>query len=204
MWKKWLVYGLIGLIVAGLYIVVAPKQFEGKASLLIIQKYDQFTDALSASRASDRLTKTLATASATSLFFLQVQDLGLSTGVWPVDEQERQKMWNRDVIMTTVPDVSMIVLKTYRSNQVEALNLAQSVAQTLVDKGSQYHGGGDSVSIRVVDSPQVSKTFARPDILLTLIFGFIIGALLVWVYFLLQYFFGKSKLSTNFLLPKES
>ncbi|KKS44511.1 MAG: hypothetical protein UV05_C0005G0013 [candidate division CPR1 bacterium GW2011_GWA2_42_17] len=204
MWQKWLFFGLIGLAAAGLYIVVAPKDFEGQASLLVIQKYDQFADALSASRASDRLTKTLATASATSLFFQQVQDLGLSIGVWPIDERQRQKVWRRDVILKTTPDVSIMILKTYRPSQAEAFNLTQAVAQTLVDKGTLYHGGGESVSIRVVDAPQVSKTFARPDILLTLVFGFVSGALLVWVYFLLQYFFGKSKLSANFLLPQES
>lgn len=203
-WQKWVLFGAIGLVAAGLYIIVAPKQYEGQASLLVIQKYDQFADALSAGRASDRLTKTLAAVSVTSLFFQQVEDTGLATGPWPLDETGRQKRWARDVKLQTAPDVSMIILKTYRGSQSEALNLAQAVAQTLVDKGGLYHGGDDSVSILVVSAPQVSKTFARPDIFLSLIFGFVSGVLLVWIYYLLQYFFGKNKLSANFLLPKEN
>ncbi len=202
-WKKFLVAGVVALALAGLYIVVAPKDYRGKVILLVIQKYDQFSDALSASRAADRLTQTLASASSTSLFFQQVEASGLSLGAWPLDEVARQKIWQRDVVMETVPDVSMIVVKTFRPSQVEALNLAQAVAQTLVEKGSLYHGGGDSVSIRIVDEPQVSRSFARPDILLTLFFGFILGVVALALYYLVQYFFGHSKLATNFLLPED-
>lgn len=202
-WKKWLLMGLMGLMVAGVYIVIAPKDYEGKALLLVIQKYDQFSDALSASRASDRLTKTLATAASTSLFFEQIQEKNLTIGSWPLNETDRQKIWNRDVILKTVPDVSMIVVKTYRPAPAEALNLAAVVAQTLVEKGSLYHGGGDSVGIRIVDQPQVSGSFARPNVLLSLLLGFLIGVILAVVYLLMQVFFGKRHLATNFLQPKD-
>jgi len=89
----------------------------------------------------------------------------------------------------------------------------------LVEQGSQYHGGGEQVEIKLIDKPIVSNYPVRPNLILNAIVALLVGLVVSFVYVYLKLDKHKVKLvetssenlpsasshsaSNSYLTPKE-
>ena len=76
---------------------------------------------------------------------------------------------------------SLMNMVVYSKDKKEAVNLANAISGTLSTYGWEYVGG--NVTIKSVNSPLVSVIPARPNFILNIIVGFVVGVLIsgLWV-----------------------
>jgi capsular polysaccharide biosynthesis protein len=79
---------------------------------------------------------------------------------------------------------SILEITAYDQNRQEAEKLAQAIVYVLTSEGSEYHGGGEDIIIKPVDTALTSDYPTRPNIILNIIaslfLGIICGGLIVY------------------------
>lgn len=185
-----LVTGL-AIVIALIVSLVSPFQYSASTQILIIQKQDKNLDAYTATKSAERIGKNLASIINTSIFYNEViESNSFISGNFSVDPTERRKAWKKNVEANVIPESGILEIKTYDTDRNYASQLTKTIAYVLVNKGSEYHGGGADVEIKVVDDVYISKYPVRPNIVLNLVIALIAG-LLVGSYWVIMRESGK-------------
>jgi len=176
--RQWLSVALLTIVttVIGLDIMLLQTpEYRSDFSLLVIEK-DATLDGYAAAKSAERLSLSLANVMYTTAFFADVMQSGLvSPDVsFPADAEIRRRDWKHTIETRVSPDVGVIHVAVYHPDQTLATNLAFALSQVMIDSGPEYLGGGNTVVLRVADSPTTSRRPVRPDF----VFGMIAGALL--------------------------
>ncbi|MFC1622700.1 hypothetical protein ACFL1Y_01780, partial [Patescibacteria group bacterium] len=76
-------------------------------------------------------------------------------------------------------------VSVYDKDKKQANRIANGIAYTLVNNSAEYHGGGQDVTIKVVNEPLVSNRPARPNIILNLVLSLVVGLLIsfAWTFY---------------------
>jgi capsular polysaccharide biosynthesis protein len=74
-----------------------------------------------------------------------------------------------------IPDTGILVINAYDTDRDFASQLVRAISYVLVNKGAEYHGGGNDVEIKIVDDVFVSKYPVRPNIILDMSLAAVIG-----------------------------
>jgi len=177
---------IIGITIVLTLIIslVQPFQYSATTKLLIIQKQELNTDAYTATKSAERIGQNLANIVFTSSFYNEVIDANSSIkDKFSLDSTERRKAWEKNVKINVLPETGILEIQVFDIDRNFATQLANSIAYVLVDKGAEYHGGGNSVEIKVVDDVFISKYPVRPNIILNsglaLLVGFLLGSAFV-------------------------
>lgn len=179
---------LIILIPAVALSLIKPLEYSSTVSVLIIQKINPNLDAYTAARAAEKLGQNLAEIIYTTSFFDKVRSSNFNLDInWPDNEKARRKLWQDKISARALPDTSILEITAYDTDPTKAEKLAQAVAFILVSEGKEYHGGGEDIIIKNVDSSLTSDFPVRPNLFLNLIsglfFGIFIGVFIVfWKY----------------------
>lgn len=179
---------LIVLIPAIVLSLIKPLEYSSTVSVLIIQKINPNLDAYTAARAAEKLGQNLAEIIYTTSFFDKVRSSNFNLDInWPDNEKARRKLWQDKISARALPDTSILEITAYDTDPTKAEKLAQAVAFILVSEGKEYHGGGEDIVIKNVDSSLTSDFPVRPNLFLNLIsglfFGIFIGVFIVfWKY----------------------
>jgi len=185
--KNWELVALVtglAIVIALVVSLVSPFQYSASTQILIIQKQQQNLDAYTATKSAERIGKNLASIIFTSSFYNEVIESNSSiSGKFSTDATERRKAWKKNIEANVVPESGILEIKVYDLDRNFASQLVRSIAYVLVNKGSEYHGGGTDVEIKVVDDVYISKYPVRPNIVLNLLIALIAGILLgsYWV-----------------------
>ncbi|MBL7022107.1 hypothetical protein ISR92_02200 [Patescibacteria group bacterium] len=189
----------ITLSVIVLVVVVSlfmPQQYRAQTKLLIIQHQSLSLDAYLAAKSAEKVGKVLSEVVYSSSFFDEVWQAGFNIGTdWGETAKERRKMWAKRVDLNQIPQTSLIQVNTYHTDRVSVEKLVQAMIYVLVERGSQYHGGGDQLEIKLVDEPIVSNYPVRPNLLLNALAALLIGLVISFVYVYLKP--GKHKSTEN-------
>lgn len=188
--KNWLIALLVVFLVTGLTFtltIMQPLKYRSTAQLLVGQKYQPGVDTYTATKSADYLSNVLSEVVYSSSFMDEV-----TSGSYGVKNDfnsrplQRKKQWLKAVKTKVVSDTGIIVIDAYHQNKIQATQLAQAVVNVLIAKGNLYHGQGDQVFIRLLDSPITTDFPVKPNIFINTILGFIVGILLSLgaVYFL--------------------
>ncbi|MBI2410320.1 MAG: hypothetical protein HYV32_00290 [Candidatus Kerfeldbacteria bacterium] len=189
LWKKAaLVAGsaiLFGLLVVGLLWLIFPHEYSSTMRILVVQKYT-FTDSYTAAKNAEKISQGLSAVVHTSSFLDQV----IKTGEVQLDdlaklsEEDKRDEWKKKVSARIVPNTSILEIVAYDTNPDQATTLVQAMSTVMLTHGADYHGAGDTIELRVVDSPLTSTRPVRPNIFLYGFASALLGAIAaaVWMF----------------------
>lgn len=152
-------------------------QYKSSIGLLIIQAQEGIYDPSVASRSAESIATTLSQVIVTEDFIDEVAKTGFDVPErLHSDSLERREYWNSII----VPEArnGFLYVDVYSENPVYAENIAGATSYVLTKQTNKWHGGGESVSVHVVDSPRTSTAPVRPNVPLNTMLGVITGLLL--------------------------
>lgn len=166
---------LIAALTAFIVSVVRVPEYAAQSRLLIIQKQERI-DAFTASKSAEYIASILQEAIYSESFFesLTAKDENLSKHFSP-DPYVRSKQWEKKIDTSIISGKGIMVIRVYDSNRDVAQALADLIVSTLIKESATYHGAGDAVTIRLIDSPSTTTKPARPNTPLNVFAGAVIG-----------------------------
>lgn len=165
------------LLLVLIFTFVQPLKYRATTKLLIVQNYGQTSDSYAISRSNQFITNILAQVVYSDNFFREVLNSGynIDKEIFSTDINKRKKQWEKMVDTRAVADTGMIVINTYYQDKETADQINQAIAYTLKLRHAEYHGLGENVSVKVIDTTTVSDFPVKPNIILNLIFGLVFG-----------------------------
>ncbi|MEW6407988.1 MAG: Wzz/FepE/Etk N-terminal domain-containing protein [Patescibacteria group bacterium] len=180
--KHWLIIFIVVVFTTvfsfGASLIQTPK-YKASVKVLIIQKQANRMDAYTASRSAQAIGEVLSKVVYTSSFFDQVMQTGfkIEKEQFSKDIEKREKEWKEMISASVIDEAGTVQINVFHFNQKQAEQIAYAITYVMVTNGSQYHGGGEQIEIKMIDAPIVSKKPVKPDILQNTIAGFILGFL---------------------------
>ncbi|TSC84900.1 MAG: Uncharacterized protein G01um101413_284 [Parcubacteria group bacterium Gr01-1014_13] len=173
-----------------------PKQYLATSQVLIISRDRAGVDPYTQARSAERIGSNLAQIMKTTDFYNKVMGsnaVSFDRTQWQnLSDREQRKKWTKDVQAGMVYGASIMNINVYSYSQNEARNLSNAITQTLTAQGWEYLGG--DVAMKTISNPLVSPWFARPNIPVNSVVGFLLGILIasLWVIrYKQRHLFGK-------------
>lgn len=186
-WHTIAMFGLLGLVLALIISFIQPLKYSSTARLLILQDVGSGVDAYTASRSEERIADNLSTLIYTSTFFDQVMgsSFSIDESIFPDDPSKQRKEWGRTVNATVARGSGLLTVTAYHRDVDQAEQLVRAIAFVLTDRVGEYTSGGD-VKVNLVDEPLNSRWPVKPNVLVNLLSGFVLGGFVGVTYVLLQ------------------
>lgn len=162
----------------GLSMTQRPK-YQASVKLLTIFNQSNI-DPYTASRTSEYITSVLGEVIYSNSFIDNI----FKTDYEVVDtlgstQEKREKNWKKMVKIRIQETKGVIEINVLHKDRNQAFQFAQAITHTLVTKNQMYHGFGDKISIKIINSPIVSAGWAQPKLIsngfMGLAAGIIIG-----------------------------
>jgi protein tyrosine kinase modulator len=180
--KNWEIVALIIGVTVVLALIISllqPFQYSAGTKILVIQRQEKNLDAYTANKSAERIGKNLANVIFTSSFYNEVIDSNSNVkDKFSQDSYERRKEWDKNVKTSVVPETGILQIQVYDADRNYASQLVKNISYVLINKGSEYHGGGSDIELKIVDDVFISKYPVRPNIILNAAIAVIIGFLL--------------------------
>jgi capsular polysaccharide biosynthesis protein len=175
-WHTVAMFGLLGLVLALIVSFIQPLNYSSTARLLILQDVGAGADAYTASRSEERIADNLSTLIYTSTFFDQVMDAGFSIdeSIFPEDPTKQRKQWGRTVKATVSRGSGLLTVTAYHRDVDQAEQLVRALSFVLIQQVGEYTSGGE-VSATLVDEPLNSRWPVKPNIIVNVLSGFVLG-----------------------------
>lgn len=186
-WHGVVMFGLLGLVLALIISFIQPLKYSSTARMLILQDVGSGVDAYTATRSEERIADNLSTLVYTSTFFDQVINAGFSIdeSIFPADQSKQRKVWERTVKATVARGSGLLSVTAYHRDVEQAEQLVRAISFVLTDRVGEYTSGGD-VSVRLVDEPLNSNWPVKPNVLVNILSGFILGGFVGIIFTILQ------------------
>lgn len=178
--KKWQTVMILVFIVVAITFSVSifiPARYSSKVKMIIIQDHQSDkVDAFSAAKSAEYLSDIIANVIFTESFIQDMLDApfevkrkfsGLS--------EEKMKLWEKAVDVDKENNTGILTVAVFDQSRKEAESIAESIAWGLNVRGSKYHGGGNSIKIKIIDGPITSQKPATPNVLLNSLLALIVG-----------------------------
>lgn len=184
--RSWKTMALVGLLVAtmsGAITALFPLEYRAETQVFILSRTPAGVDPFTLAKTAERIGANLAQIVYTSSFFDRVMLIArdqVNKEQFGADDREQRKNWRKTVDVGVVPGTGFLRVAAFHKDPRQAGVIAQAIVSTLVDKGWEYVGG--EVQIKAVDNVVLSRFPVRPNILLNMVIGFIIGAFGVIVF----------------------
>lgn len=188
--RQFIIFFAIGTaLLAGILSFTQPLKYSASVRLLIIQKAAYTLDPYTAIRSTELLGENLAQLISTSSFLERVLQSGykIDSGYFrlsdKLSERQRRKLWTQTIEAAQVRGSGLLEITAYHPKRAEAVKLVSAAAFLLSSQGSEYVGR--DINVRLVDAPLLSRFPVRPNVLLNIIagglVGFLVGSGWVWV-----------------------
>lgn len=167
---------IIGIV----FTLLTPRQYSSSVGLLIVQKETLQTDPFLADRSIERFSETIAQVIKTSAFFNDVMNAGFAIDdTFGNIEARRREQWKEKIETEVVPKSGLLKITVYDENKNQAEQITQAIAGILSsEKGRNYHGAGESIMIKTVDTPLTSDLPTKPNPIINLITALVVGLFL--------------------------
>src|SRR3989344_5718967 len=182
--KLIVVGGLVFALLSMVSSLFLPKQYSATSQVLIISRDRTGTDPYTQARSAEKIGSNLAQIMDTTYFYNKVIGSAASFDRKPwtkLSDRQQRKKWSRDIQANMLYGASLMNVKIFSYNEIEAANLSKAVSGVLVSQGWEYLGG--DVAIKLISEPLVSRWPVRPNLLLNAGVGFLVGFLIssLWV-----------------------
>lgn len=184
-----LLIATVGTAVLAVGLSFIPDQlYESEVDLLIVQKQSDTMDSYTAQKAAEKLGNNLINV----VYSLDFQNRVFNTGRVHPDQfstsaKDNKKEWEELVKAQVVPETGIIKVYGYGTDTTKSADIALGVAEVLTSHASDYHGGGDSVTIKQIDGPITSSRPVKPNIPLNGLAAGMLGFMIVYTYFILRF-----------------
>lgn len=171
---------LLTLTLSGFVTLLQPMEYRSSFSLLIIERngtLDGYAAAKSAERLSTSLGQIVSTATLNDAVYNEMKDLPafMNNPMFSLDEQQRREEWRRHVETRVLADVGTVKVSVFQKQSADADAIATTLSNILLANGREYLSGGSTILFKVVDAPLTTKRPARPNIVLNLLAGLLLG-----------------------------
>lgn len=190
---------IIFLILAIILSIIQPFKYGSSSQILVIQNFSN-QDPYLASKSTEYLSNILTKVIYSNSFFANVLNSGyfINKNYFGQTIKNQMKIWNKTVSAKAVNDTGIISLEVYHTDRVQAEMIVRAVVYTLQIKHGLYHGGGNNVSIKIIDEPITSNYPVQPNIILNLSLALALGFIFAGIY---VYLFPEAKYNIR-LIPK--
>lgn len=180
MFKNWhnaLIITLVFLIFALAATLARPLKYRSSCRLLVMQDYSAQSEPDAASKSAQYLSNIFSEVVYSSSFFNEVisSDYNIDKNYFNKNDEKRQKQWSKMISAKAISDTGIIDIDIYHTNKEQADQISQAISYILKTKHYLYHGGGDKVSVMIIDNPITSNWPVRPNIIVNLVLAFIFG-----------------------------
>ncbi len=188
--QHWLVL-LIATVISGVVVTglsFLPDQlYRSEVQLLIVQEQQETADSYTSQKAAEKLGNNLVNVIETFNFLDKVIATGyLTEEEFSVDAKDRKDQWEEKVDARMIPETGILIIEGYSTNPGKAEDIALGVAQVFTTSASDYHGGGESVDITLIDGPITSTKPVKPNIPLNGVAAAALGLMVAYSFFLLR------------------
>ncbi len=190
------VKGVINIIAISLFLALGlsllqPFLYKSSFSVLIVQDAKNADDVYTAIKSADKLGSLLQKIVKTSDFFDAVmasKDYKVSRDDFSTDERIKRKQWDKMMDISLVQDTGILEFNVYYKTKEGAEEYAKAIADTLMNRSTQFYGASDIIKIRVINAPLTSDNIAKPKIVLNVAMGLLFGifAAILYVYFTIE------------------
>src|SRR3989338_1082010 len=187
-WKLGTAIVLTTLLLSLVLTLIRPFEYSTEVKLLIIHKptgsYDPYLSVKAAERIGEMLGKIIYTSS----FTQKVEESGYEfrDGFFDLDPARLRQKWKRAVDVTIVPQTGVMEITTFSAEKELSADLARAISDVLVTRGHEYHGAGESVVVKVIDSPVTSQHPTRPNVWLNSLAGVVLGVIIYLILLFLR------------------
>ncbi|MFA6548751.1 MAG: hypothetical protein WCT39_02300 [Candidatus Margulisiibacteriota bacterium] len=170
--------------------LVQKLKYGSESKVLVYQKFPGGTDIYTINRSNEYLSGVLASVVASDSFYEEVKNAGFSIDFNYFAKEgagkDELKKWEKTVSAKPLADSGIMQIDVYHPDRYQAEQISRAVNFVLMTKNQNYHGGGDSVVVKVIDKPTVSNWPVKPNILLNLalalIFGLVLGLTYIYLF----------------------
>jgi capsular polysaccharide biosynthesis protein len=188
--KRWrlillsmIVFALFAFIISGML----PAKYQSDISVIVVQKQSsEKIDAFSATKSAEFLSNIFTRVIYTTSFFNDVQNAPFEVRRdFPRDSEEREKEWKKFITVKKINNTGIINISIFDESRKTAEETAKAVAYILTTDSEKYHGGGERVTVRLIDGPNTPLKPTVPKIVPNTIIGGIFGGMIavVFIYF---------------------
>jgi capsular polysaccharide biosynthesis protein len=179
--RKWQTILIIIFVVVAITFsasIFIPAKYSSEIKMMIIQNHQSDkVDAFSAAKSAEYLSNIIANIIFTEAFIGDVFDAPFEIEKqFPNSAEEKMKVWERTLDIRKENNTGILNIRVLDKSQKEAEAIADSIAWALNTRGDKYHGGGDSVQIKMIDGPITSENPAYPNVLLNTLLALVVGA----------------------------
>jgi len=178
-----IIFAFIAFIVS----VLLPAKYQSDISVIVVQEQaSEKVDAFSATKSAEFLSNIFTRVIYTTSFFNDVQNAPFDVRRdFSHDSEEREKEWKKFISVNKVNNTGIINISVVDVSRKTAEETAKAVAYILTTDSEKYHGGGDRVTVRLIDGPNtpIRPTLPRilPNTVIGALFGFMVA--IIFVYF---------------------
>lgn len=166
----------IFVILAIILSLIQPFKYGSSSQVLVIQNSSN-PDPYLTSKSTEYLSNILAKVVYSNSFFENVLDSGyyVDKNYFGETIKDQMKIWSKTISAKAVNDSGIISLTVYHTDRSQAELINRAVAYTLQTKHGLYHGGGENVSIKVIDEPITSNYPVQPNLILNFGLALVLG-----------------------------
>ena len=171
------------LIIALIVTFAQPLKYKTSAKILVIQEFGPEADPFTVSRLNEYLSTSLANVIQSESFFQQTLNAGFNfdNDYFSGSQRQQMKKWRNAVKARALYDSGLMTITVYHPDSEQAQQLTHAIIKTLATKNNFYHSI-QNVDIRIIDSPSVSVLPVKPNVILNILVGIILGAMIgIWL-----------------------
>jgi len=188
--KKQTVFSIVFLflVLSTLFTFLQPLKYSTESSMMVVQSFSAGTDPYVASKSNEYLSNVLSNVILSGKFFDDVMASGfdIDKSYFTADPQKKMKRWTQTVSAKAMSNTGIINIGVYHIDKYQSSQISRAINYVLQAKHSEYHGSGNSVSIKIIDQPITSAWIAKPNIPLNIglgaIFGFVLGLYYIYLF----------------------
>lgn len=178
---------VVGIIAMLVLMFGVTRNYTSEVQILVIQKYT-LTDSYTAAKSAEKVSQNLGEVIKTSVFLDDVIATGKVdlTDITKLPEDEKRKAWAKKLSTEIDSNAPILKITAYDPDRSRAEAIATTVAQVLIDKGGDYHGAPDTISLKVVDTALTSNTASSPSIPLYTVAAMLATAFIFTLFYVLK------------------
>jgi len=156
--------------------LIQPFQYSAKTRMLVIPS-SAGMDAYSALKSAEAIGQNISEVIYTTSFFDKVIQKNKNIqNIWKTDENKKRKQWKNMVETEVLYGTGMVDVTVYHKDKNQASLIAATIASVLSEEGRNYFGM-PGLQITMVSSPLLSKYPVKPNLLLNIFMGLLLGLL---------------------------
>lgn len=186
--RKWLIFWLtiFGAVLFFDLLVIQLPKYKANSSILVVQKQVEGQDIYSISKSAQYICQVLKEGIYSDSFFDKVIESSyqIETSDFSEKLKERRKEWQKNIEVKIVRDLGLIEINVFYSDKEKTENLSMAVTNVLKDDHSFYHGSGENVKLKILNTPLVSEKPVSINLWLGTFFGALLGfcSSLFWIF----------------------